>query len=119
MTTEASDIYRQIASEHDADNTTGDPRFRAPLVVGGLDFAGVIRGRNSTVPSKASGAATPSQVSAGLSSLNRPNKWRHLQPFAEEHDFGPLSGRPSAVSDIVSHITRSPVETTNRFHVIV
>jgi molybdopterin-containing oxidoreductase family membrane subunit len=41
MTTEASDIYRQIASEHDADNTTGDPRFRAPLVVGGLDFAGV------------------------------------------------------------------------------
>jgi len=40
-TIDAMQEFNEIARKQDADNTTDDPRFRAPLVVGGLDFAGV------------------------------------------------------------------------------
>jgi len=43
MATEVAQLFDAIARQHNADNTTDDPRFRAPLVVGGLDIAGVTR----------------------------------------------------------------------------
>src|SRR5580704_9032053 len=33
--------FVRIAQTPEGDNTTDDPRFRAPLVTGGLDFAGI------------------------------------------------------------------------------
>ncbi|MDP9173040.1 MAG: polysulfide reductase NrfD [Planctomycetota bacterium] len=41
MATIPSNIALEIASRSDADNTTDDPRFRAPLVVGNKDFTSV------------------------------------------------------------------------------
>ena len=33
--------FARIAAQSEADNTTDDPRFRAPLVTGNLDFSGI------------------------------------------------------------------------------
>jgi molybdopterin-containing oxidoreductase family membrane subunit len=47
--------FDAIARQPDADNRTDDPRFRAPLVVGGLDFAGITQ----TVAGVAEGKMPP------------------------------------------------------------